>query len=74
MIIHNFKLAIRKLKNNKLHAFLGITSFAVGFAVCIIIGLYIHNELTVDTCFKNHNRIFRVIDSNQGNVYIDYSD
>jgi putative ABC transport system permease protein len=74
MILHNFKMALRKLKNNKLHAFLGITSFAVGFAVCIIIGLFIYNELTVDTCFKNHKKIFRVIDEERGRVYIDYND
>lgn len=34
----------------------------MGFAVCIIIGLYTYSEFSTDTDFKDHKRIFRLVD------------
>ncbi len=63
MISHYLKIALRSLKKNKFYSILSISGFAVGFAVCIIIGLYAYSEFTTDTDFKNHERIFRVLDT-----------
>ena len=41
---------------------LTIGGFAVGFAVCIIIGLYAYSEFSVDMGIKDHERIYRLVD------------
>jgi putative ABC transport system permease protein len=74
MIGHDLKLTFRQLAKNKTHSFLGIASFAFGFAVCLVIALFIHHELNMDTCFKNHKRIYRLIDAGRNSVYMVYED
>ena len=62
MIIHYLKTAFRSLQRNKLYSVLIIGGFAVGFTVCIIIGLYAFSEFSVDTSIKDHERIYRLVD------------
>jgi putative ABC transport system permease protein len=62
MILHYLKTAFRSLQRNKLYSVLLIGGFAIGFAVCIIIGLYAYNEFSVDTCIKDYDRIYRLVD------------
>ena len=62
MILHYLKTGFRSLQRNKLYSVLTIGGFAVGFAVCIIIGLYAYCEFSVDTSFKDHERIYRLVD------------
>lgn len=62
MILHYLKIAFRSLQRNKLYSVLTIGGFAVGFAVCIIIGLYAYSEFSVDTGIKDHERIYRLVD------------
>ncbi len=62
MILHYLKTAFRNLQRNKFYSVLSIGGFAVGFAVCIIIGLYAYSEFSVDTVFKDHERIYRLVD------------
>ena len=74
MIINDLKLTLRQLTKNKTYSFLGIAGYAFGFAVCLVIALFVHHELTMDTSFKNHNRIFRLIDNKNNSVYMAYND
>lgn len=62
MILHYLKTAFRSLQRNKFYSVLNIGGFAVGFAVCIIIGLYAYSEFSVDTGFKDYKRIYRLVD------------
>src|SRR5665647_2274394 len=62
MILHYLKTAFRSSQRNKLYSVLIIGGFAVGFAVCIIIGLYAYSEFSVDTGIKDHERIYRLVD------------
>jgi putative ABC transport system permease protein len=62
MILHYLKTAFRSLQRNKFYSVLSIGGFAVGFAVCMIIGLYAYSEFSVDTAFKDHQRIYRLVD------------
>jgi putative ABC transport system permease protein len=62
MILHYLKTGFRSLQRNKLYSVLTIGGFAIGFAVCIIIGLYANCEFSVDTGFKDHERIYRLVD------------
>jgi len=74
MLVHNLKLIFRQLAKNKLHTSLAIVGFAFGSAVCLIIALFIHYELTMDTSFKNHKRIYRLIDEEHNRVRMVYDD
>lgn len=70
MFIYNLKLIIRRLKTNKLYSFLNITGFAIGFAVVLIIALYIYNESTVDRNFSDYQSIYRLISSEDNDCAI----
>jgi len=62
MIQFNLKLAIRNLAKNKVYSFLIIGGFAIGFAACILIGLFYHTETSVNKNFANHEQIYRLYD------------
>jgi putative ABC transport system permease protein len=62
MIFLNVKLAFRNLVRNKVYSFLIIGGFAIGFAACILIGLFYHTETTVNNGFSNHKQIYRLYD------------
>jgi putative ABC transport system permease protein len=60
MFLNYLKIAIRNLKKNKGYSFINIFGLAVGLACCILILLYIKNELSYDHYNKNINQIYRV--------------
>ncbi|PWT96271.1 MAG: ABC transporter permease [Bacteroidetes bacterium] len=64
MIRNFFTVAIRGLNRNKGYSILNIVGLAVGMAVSLLIGLWIYDELSFDSGFKNYKRIMRVM-SNQ---------
>jgi putative ABC transport system permease protein len=55
------KVALRNLRREKLYAVLNIAGFALGIASCLILGLYLWDELTFDRHNVNHERIYRVV-------------
>lgn len=61
MFSNYIKTAFRNLIKNKVHSVINITGLAVGMAIALLIGLWIWDELTYDSNFKNHNRIARVM-------------
>src|SRR5205085_4841586 len=60
MLYHNLKLAIRNLQRHLSFSFINILGLTIGIASCIIIGLYIFNELSFDSFHKQHKNIYRV--------------
>lgn len=52
--------ALRNFRNNGFYTFLNITGLAVGLATCLIILLYVFNELGYDSYNTNEDRIFRI--------------
>ncbi len=62
MIFYYLKLAIRNLLKNKWYSFLVLGGFSIGFAACILIGLFYHNEVSVNKDFANHLDIYRLYD------------
>ncbi len=63
MIKNYFKIAWRNLLKNKVYSFINIFGLAIGMAVTIMIMLWISDEISYDTYFKNHNRIAQVFQS-----------
>src|SRR5690606_4538862 len=72
MIRKNLKIAIRDLRRNRLFSVLGIVGFSAGFSICLIIGLFVYKEMTIDTYNENYDRIYRLIDKETKNASIDY--
>jgi len=54
------KIAWRNLAKNKLYSLVNIGGLTIGIASCILIGLYVSNELSYDRFHKNAGRIVRV--------------
>jgi len=63
MIKNYFKIAWRNLQRNKIYSLLNSGGLAVGMACCILIGLFIQNELSYDHYHKNFDNIYRVLHS-----------
>jgi len=60
MIKSYFKIALRNLGKSKMHSFINIAGLSVGMTVAILIGLWIHDEVSFNKNFKNHDRIAQV--------------
>jgi putative ABC transport system permease protein len=54
------KITWRTIQKNKLYSFVNIMGLTVGITGCILIGLYIWNEVSYDKFHQNANRIARV--------------
>jgi putative ABC transport system permease protein len=60
MLKSYIKIAIRNLMKHKLYSIVNIAGFTIGLTACLIIGLYLWNELSFDRFNKNADRIARV--------------
>jgi putative ABC transport system permease protein len=70
MVLYNLKLILRRLKARKLYSILNISGFAIGFAVVVIIALFINNERVVDRNFKGYKSISRLIATEENDCWI----
>ncbi|MBU0475144.1 MAG: ABC transporter permease [Bacteroidetes bacterium] len=62
-------ITLRNLKKQKGYSFINIFGLAVGVAVCILILLYVRDELNYDKYDKNSDRIFRLcLDAKVGEI------
>jgi len=57
MISNYFKIALRNLLKHKGYSFINIFGLATGMAVTMLIGLWVHDELSYDKSFKNYDRL-----------------
>jgi len=60
MIKNYFKTALRNLFKNKFYTAINVTGLAAGLATCLLIMLYVLDELSYDRYNKNAGRIYRV--------------
>lgn len=60
MIKNYFKVAFRNLWKNKGYSAINIFGLAIGLASCLLITLYVTDELSYDRHFKNADRIYRI--------------
>ncbi|TSD66910.1 FtsX-like permease family protein [Inquilinus sp. KBS0705] len=67
MIMNYFKIAWRNLFKNKLYSLINIGGLGVGMAVSFMLLLYVYNELTYDSFYKNNDRIYQVLRSQPAN-------
>ncbi|MCE7065608.1 ABC transporter permease [Dyadobacter sp. CY326] len=60
MLQNYIKIAWRNLRKHKFYSFLNIFGLALGLSSCLLITLYVLDELSYDKSFANADRIFRV--------------
>ncbi|MBA4850724.1 ABC transporter permease [Emticicia sp. BO119] len=61
MLQNYFLIAWRNLTKNKSYSFINIVGLAVGMAVAILIGLWIHDEMTFNQSHDNYEHIAQVM-------------
>ena len=71
MIVNYLKIAFRNMKRQKGHSFINIAGLAIGMAICILIFLWVQDELNFDRFHENAENICRVNmnDQNYGVVW-----
>jgi len=61
MFKNNVKIALRNLLKYKFYSFLNLTGLAIGIAICLLILLFVQDELNYDKYNDKADRIYRVI-------------
>ena len=59
MIKNYIKIALRNILKHKGYSFINIFGLAIGMAVCILILLYVQDELSFDSYHQHADRIYR---------------
>lgn len=61
IMLRNYLLiAIRSLAKHRFYTFINVAGLATGIAACLVIMLFIQNELSYDRHYENADRIYRV--------------
>jgi len=61
MLKNYFKIAFRNLLRHKGFSFINIAGLAIGLACCILVALFIIDELSYDRYSEDSNRVYRVV-------------
>ncbi|MCJ7680150.1 MAG: ABC transporter permease, partial [Candidatus Aminicenantes bacterium] len=69
MFKNHIKITLRNIRNNKLYSFINIMGLAVGMACCILILLWVRDELSFDKFHENYADIYRTIPEIQGTKF-----
>jgi putative ABC transport system permease protein len=62
MIKNYIKIAVRQLRKQKMYAAIKIGGFALSIAACLLIGLYIRDELSYNQSYPDTSRIYRLVE------------
>ena len=60
MLFHNLKLAWRNLQKHRLFSGINVLGLSIGLASCILIGMFVFNELSFDKFHSYHKNIYRI--------------
>jgi len=60
MLKNYFKIAFRNMFRNKLYSVINLTGLAIGLAACLMIWLWVQDEMNYDRFHTNSDRIYRV--------------
>lgn len=60
MLKNYFKIAFRNLRNSKLYSAINISGMAVSLAACILLLLWVKDELSFDHFHKNIDNIYKI--------------
>ena len=60
MIASQFRIALRRIRRQRVYSLINVAGLAVGLACCATIILYVTNELTYDSFHPDAERIYRI--------------
>jgi putative ABC transport system permease protein len=60
MIKNYLKVAWRNLKKNKIFSFINIIGLSIGLTCCMLITVYLYNEMSFDKYHKNIDRLYQL--------------
>lgn len=63
MLQNYFKISWRSLSKQRMYSLIKIGGFALGIAACLLITLFIKDELSYDLHYPEGNRIYRVVEA-----------
>ncbi len=69
MLKNYFKVALRNLQRHPAYAFINVTGLAVGMTCCLLILLFVRDELSYDRFHENADRVYRIV-SDWGNFSV----
>jgi putative ABC transport system permease protein len=67
LLLNYFKIASRKIRQQKGYTFINISGLAVGLACCAIMMLWVRNEKSFDRFHANRDSIYRLIKETSAN-------
>jgi len=73
MFKNYFKIAFRNLISQKFYSFINIVGLSIGITACILVALYIKQDLSYDKYHKNARQIYRIGFSITQSGVTDYS-
>ncbi len=65
MLQNYLKVVLRRMMRQKVFSFINIAGLAIGMAVCILILLWVQDELSYDRFHQNAENIYRVVMNDQ---------
>jgi len=74
MLFSYLTIALRSLRRRPGYTALNLIGLAVGMACCLLIGLYVQNELSYDTFHPKHERIVRLAQQTEAGGIADIGD
>ncbi|MGD8540363.1 MAG: ABC transporter permease [Candidatus Aminicenantes bacterium] len=69
MFRNYLKTALRVIQKHKAFSFINITGLAVGMACCVLILLWVQDELSYDRFHEDHKQLYRLILKHEGKWY-----
>jgi putative ABC transport system permease protein len=72
MLKNYIKIALRNLLRNKAYSVINISGLAIGMACCILILLFVQDELSYDTYHADADHIYRLTTENKSSGEIRY--
>jgi putative ABC transport system permease protein len=60
MLRNYLKIALRNLAKQRFYSIINVSGLALGVAACLLIVLYVTNELSYDRHYENAGRIYRI--------------
>ena len=66
MLKHYLTIAVRTIRRNPMYALINTLGLSVGMACCVLILLYVQNELSYDTHHKQADRVVRITRAHGG--------
>ncbi len=73
ILTHNFRHAYRNLKKNSIYTSFTISGLTIGIIVFLLTAIYIYHERTINHCYSNYNRIYRLYDAEKSTCELDFN-